>query len=190
MIEGSIAGLAAGVVAQGIVAGVPAINPSKKINVYKNGVLVDSALVDAVVLKDTFIGSRAVWEAERITQIVVTRGEAHNIGISSIAGNLAPITAQENRGLAIAVGRGTTQLQVPIAPGLIENVHIKNYRYIQIEEVVEVSAPCIIALDGEREVEVQASDTVQLKLTFEGPNVINVAEALRIAVAKGYNRQN
>lgn len=188
MIEGTIAGLAAGAVAQGIVAGPPAINPSKKLIIYKNGSPVDIALVDAVVLKDTFIGSRAIWDAERITQIVVTRGEAHNMGISSIAGNLAPVTAQDNRGMAIVAGKGNIQVQAPLAPGLMEKVSIKEYREIQIGEVVAVTTPCMIALDGEREVEARPDDHVQIKLTFEGPKVINVDEALRVAVAKGYSK--
>ncbi|MDR3589232.1 MAG: NAD(+)/NADH kinase [Negativicutes bacterium] len=189
MIEGSIAGLAAGVIARGIVAGPPVVSPSKKLVVYKNGIPVDIALVDAVVLKDNFIGSRAIWEVERITQIVATRGEAHNIGISAIVGNLAPITPQDKNGMAIDIGAGCVQVRVPIAPGLIESVQIKKHSYVPIDGVVEVTtAPCVIALDGEREVEIGAGDRAQIKLTFEGPIVVNVEEALRAAVVKGYSR--
>ncbi|MEN6463282.1 MAG: NAD(+)/NADH kinase, partial [Syntrophomonas sp.] len=58
MVEGTIAGLAAGVVAQGFVQDFPGIYTSKRLVIYKNGVEVDHALVDAVVLADAFIGSR------------------------------------------------------------------------------------------------------------------------------------
>lgn len=188
MVEGTIAGLAAGVVAGKVVDGPPAVNRCKKLVVYKNGVPVDSALVDAVVLTDNFIGARAIWDAARITQLVVTRGEAHNIGISSIAGNLAPVGALERRGLAVDIGDGPIRLFAPIAPGLIESVKVKHYRYVEIGEVVDVTAtPCIIALDGEREVEIGEGDTAQIQLTFDGPNIVNVEEALRQAVAKGYS---
>ena len=188
MVEGTIAGLAAGIVAKGLVCGPPAINTSKKIMIYKNGIAVDCALIDAVILKDTFIGSRAVWDVERIKQIVVTRGEAHNIGISSIAGNLVPVTAHEDRGVSIKLGDGNIRVQAPIAPGLFEPVAVQSYEYINIGQVLDVeSIPCVIALDGEREVEVREGDTAQLRLTFDGPKVINVEETLRQAVAKGFS---
>ena len=125
MVEGTTAGLAAGVVAGGLVSGPPAILPSKKLIIYKNGLPVDVALVDAVVLIDDFIGSRAVWDAERIRQIIVTRGQAHNIGISSIAGNLEPVGKNEERGLAVRTGRGNPNVIAPIAPGLIQPVTVR-----------------------------------------------------------------
>ncbi len=188
MIEGSIAGLAAGAIADGIVAGPPVVNPSKKLVVYKNGIPVDIALVDAVVLQDNFIGSRAIWDVDRIKQIAVTRGEAHNIGISAIVGNLAPVTVRDCHGMALDIGNGDIQVRVPIAPGLIEMVHIKKYRTLPIDGVVEVTAaPCVIALDGEREVEIGENDRAQIKLTFDGPHVVDVEATLRAAVAKGYS---
>ncbi|CQR73498.1 ATP-NAD kinase [Sporomusa ovata DSM 2662] len=190
MIESTIAGLAAGVVAQGFVTGAPAINPSKKLIIYKNGEPVDIALVDAVVLNDSFIGSRAVWNAERIIKIVVTRGEPHNIGIASIAGNLAPVTPYDDLGLVIEIGPGNIEVRAPIAPGLNEKVPVRNYHYINVDEVIEVTAPCVIALDGEREVEVRPGDDAQIKLTFDGPKVIKAEEVLRAAVAKGYSYRN
>ncbi|HWR38435.1 MAG TPA: NAD(+)/NADH kinase [Patescibacteria group bacterium] len=190
MMESTIAGLVAGVVALGLVAGKPAINPSKKLTVYKNGEAVDIALVDAVVLEDTFVGSRAVWDMRQIKQIIVTRGEPHNIGISSIVGNLAPVTAYDDLGVVLEVGPGNLQVRAPIAPGLVENVPVRNYRYLQVGEVVDVDAPCVIALDGEREVEVRRGESVQVQLTFDGPNVIRAKDALRMAVARGYSYKN
>lgn len=189
-IEGTIAGLAAAVVARGLVAGAPAVIPSKKLVILKDGQPVDIALVDAVVLQDAFIGSRAVWETGQIRRIVVTRGEPHNIGISAIAGQLAPVLPAEARGLDIVVGAGgSIKVRAPIAPGLIEPVAVQNYRYIGLAEVVDVPAPCIIALDGEREVQVRENEKVQIKLTFDGPQVIDAAVALRLAVAGGYGIQ-
>lgn len=185
MIEGTIAGLAAGAVACGISCGLPAVNPTKKLVVYKDGNPVDIALIDAVVMKDSFIGSRAVWDMNRVTQIIVTRGEAHNIGMSAIAGNLAPVGISEKRGLAIELGPGGTQVLAPIAPGIIEWVPVNNYRYLNVGATIAInSSPCIIALDGEREVEVAKGETASIKLTLEGPRVVNVEAALREAAAK------
>jgi predicted polyphosphate/ATP-dependent NAD kinase len=189
MVEGTIAGLAAGVVAGGRFCGPKAIHSTKKLIINKNGVPVDIALIDAVVLKDIFIGSRAVWDAERIRQAVVTRGEAHNIGISSIAGNLEPVGIMEERGLAMEFGDCEVNLMAPIAPGLIQPVRVKNYRSLEIdEEVAVIEVPSIIALDGEREVEVKEGEEASIKLTFDGPRVVDIKSALREAVAMGYSR--
>ena len=191
MIEGTIAGLAAAIIARGIVSGPPAVRPSKKIVIYKNGEPVDIALVDAVVLRDNFIGSRAVWDVERISQIVVTRGEPHNIGISSIAGHLAPVTPGESAGMSIVLGAGPLTVRAPIAPGLIADVRIREYHSIVIGATVEVTAtPCVIALDGEREVEVGKGDRAHIQLTFDGPQVVDVEQTLLAAVAQGYSRKN
>lgn len=188
MIEGSIAGLAAGAVAQGFVCGAPAVVPSKKLVIYKNGAPVDIALVDAVVLRDNFIGSRAIWDVARISQIAVTRGEAHNIGISAIVGNLSPVTPAEPRGMVVEIGRSSEAVRVPIAPGLVEQVGIRQCREIPVGAMVDVlAAPCVIALDGEREVEIGENDRAQIQLTFDGPRVVNVEETLRLAVAAGYS---
>jgi len=189
MVEGTIAGLAGGVVAQGIVRGFPAVQPSKRLIVYKNGEVIDSALIDVVILKDEFIGSRAVWDVERIVQVLVTQGEPHNIGISSIAGNLQPISAQENCGLTIDFAPNGTLVRAPIAPGLIELVQVNGYRRIMMGELVALrEAPCVIALDGEREIEVQENDVVFIQLAFDGPQVVNIKSALHEAVGAGYSR--
>lgn len=188
MLEGTTAGLAAGVVACGLVD-YPAIHPTKKLVVLKNGIPTDIALIDAVVLKDIFIGSRAIWDEDRIVQVVVTRGEPDNIGISSIAGNLQPISITDEKGMLIDIGPGKTSIIVPIAPGLIRPIAVSDFKILAIGEEVQVTnGPLVIALDGEREVEVGEGDKVSIKLTFDGPNVVDVRLALRQAVAKGYSQ--
>lgn len=190
LVEGTIAGLAAAVVANKTVFGLPAISPSKKLNIYKNGQLVDIAIVDAVLLNDTFIGSRAVWDSTKIRRIVVTRGEPHNIGISSITGNIAPVSPHEARGVDLEVGPGECKVRAPIAPGLLEHIPVKAYRYIDIGDVIEVNEACVIALDGEREVEIREGEQAKIELTFDGPTVIDPAAALKAAVAQGYSSVN
>ncbi len=187
MLEGTTAGLAAGVVARGLVTGPPCIHPTKKLVIYKNEKPVDLALIDAVVLKDIFIGSRAIWDPERIKQLVVTRGEPHNIGISSIAGNLAPIQILEERGLVVEIGEGGLIIKAPIAPGLIEDVKIKNHKSVEIGEEIEVKeVPCVIALDGEREVEIREGEKAFIRLTFDGPRVVDVKSTLREAAIREF----
>jgi len=188
MLEGTVAGLAAGVVARGL-ADFPAVHPTKKLVILKNGTPIDIALIDAVVLKDIFIGSRAIWDEERIRQVVVTRGEPDNIGISSIAGNLQPIGITEEKGMVIDIGPGKTSLIVAIAPGLIRPIAVADFRILGIGDELKIkNGPFVIALDGEREVEVGEGEEVSIKLTFDGPRVVDPRLALRQAVAKGYSQ--
>lgn len=185
MVEGTTAGLAAGVVACGVVGGPPAVRPSKKLIVYRDGCPLDIALVDAVILADNFIGSRAIWESERIRQVVTTRGEPHNMGISSIGGNLLPIGAQEKRGLCLTFGARRLTVLAPVAPGLVVPIVVEGFRPVAVGETVAVAAgPGIIALDGEREIEVRAADKLAIKLTFDGPAVVDIQAALSGAAAK------
>lgn len=189
MVEGTIAGLAAGAVAQGLVSDFPGIHASKRLVIYKNGAEVDHALVDAVILSDAFIGSRAVWDEERIKLVVVTRGEPDTIGISSIAGNIESVGVASRKGMVIEIGPGNMKVMAPIAPGLIKPIDIANYRLLEIgEEILVTVGRCVIALDGEREVEVAENDDVKIKLTFDGPRVVDVNLALKDAVANGYSK--
>jgi len=189
MVEGTIAGLAAGAVAGGKAGGPEVLRPSKMLAVYKNGEPVDIALIDAVVLKDKFIGSRAMWEVDSLRQAVVTRGEAHNIGIASIVGNLAPVGVTDKRGMVLEFDPARKDVMAPIAPGLIVPVGISSFRPLELGGRVEVEhRPCIIALDGEREVELKENDQAYIELTFEGPRVVDVKAALKMAVDNNYSR--
>lgn len=186
MIEGTIAGLVAGVTARGMISDENIIR-TKKLHILQDDTEINTALIDAVVLNDVFIGSRAIWDEEHLEQIIVTRGEPDTIGISSIAGNLEPIDIKEERGLYINVGPGKITVSAPIAPGLFRPVPIKDYHVITLlEKVPVIDGPCIIALDGEREVEVGEGDRYYIQLKADGPRVVDTRRALREAVKRGY----
>ncbi len=185
MLEGTVVGLAAGVVACGLAGGPGVVRRTKKLVIAKNGRDADIALVDAVVIDDPFIGSRAIWDVAKIRQIVVTRGQPHNIGISAIAGHLDPVGAYEPRGLAVDCGPGAGAVLAPIAPGVIVPVGCRSFRAIAADEEVPVRhSPCVIALDGEREVEIRAGDKAAIRLTLAGPAVIDARAAMAEASAR------
>lgn len=190
MLEGTIAGLAAGVVARGLAGGETVVRRTKKLLVAKDGAPADIALVDAVVLDGSFIGSRAIWDIDPIRQIVLTRCEPHAIGISAIGGQLAPVGPYDDRGLAIELGdAAAAAVLAPIAPGVVAPVRYRSYRILAIGEHVPVAhTPCVIALDGEREIEIRAGETAAISLTFDGPLVVEVRAALAVAAAAGVFR--
>lgn len=185
MIEGTVAGLAAGLVAQKIVSNERHTTRLKKLHIIKNGEWIDVALVDAVVTDDLFVGARALWDVSTIKQVITTRGEPYNIGMSSIVGSLHPISISDNQGFHLKMGEGGLRVRAPIAPGLVMGIEVLDFGVLNINDKVEVSyKPSMVALDGEREVEVYDKDFVEVKLCKDGPLIVDIERVLGEAVKK------
>ncbi len=187
MVEGTTAGLAAGILAQGIVDQAKFVYPAKRLNIFKNGQLIDLALIDAVVLDEAFLGSKAIWDLSRVKAIITVQGHPSNIGMASIGGSFHPIRADEDRGLYLRIGQGNIKVKAAFAPGMITEVGIEKFRILNMDERVEVTdKPSILALDGERELIVGLKDTVEIELCRQGPRVVKIMEILEEAVRKGF----
>ena len=187
MIEGSIAGLVAGVVASQIVQWDHVVRPTKRLEVEKNGQFFDIALIDAAVFDGLFLGSRAIWDISKIKEIVLTRADPSHIGLSFIGGCLYPDGLNEGQGIYVKVGSGDREIMAPIAPGLIIRVDIESFRLIDLNQMIEVKQrPSVLALDGEREVEVGKEDCISIRLTKEGPWLIDIKGALEEAARRGF----
>ncbi len=186
MVEGTTAGLAAALVATGQISWEAAADRMKRISIVLNGQEIDLALVDAVVLREQFVGSRAIWDEEKIIKFVATRGEAFNIGIASIVGGLYPLSPQDPNGIVVELGKGETKVLATLGPGLIMPISISDYRILNFDDKVIVKKEtCVIAVDGEREIEVGPKDTVVLQLKADGPLVVNVKKTLDMAARQG-----
>ncbi len=188
MMEGTVAGLAAGLVATGI-APAEVARHAKRLEILNEGKLVDVALVDVAVSRDVFIGARAIWEPSRLQHLVLARAGLHYIGLSSVGGALYPEGLADGQGLYIEMGEGPQTVLAPIAPGLIERVGIASHRLLGVGEAVELTlSACTLALDGEREIEVGRPRRVAIRLSRQGPRVVDVPKALAAAAAKGFFR--
>lgn len=186
MVEGTVAGLTAGLVATGKVGRDSALNRMKKVSILVNDQEVDIALVDAVVLDEQFVGSRAIWDVGKLRQIVATRGDLTNIGIASIIGALNPLSPADSQGISIDLGPGGRKVLAAIGPGLIKPVQVAGYRLLNPGDKVEVKkVPCLIAVDGEREVEIRAGDRAELQIQSAGPWVVDISAALNQAARLG-----
>jgi len=189
MTEGTTAGMAAGILARKVVDERKVITTMKKLKLLSEGKELDLALIDAVMVTESFIGARALWDLKSVKQIFLTRAELGSIGFSSIGAVLRPVKTQDRYGLMIKLGSGGEKVQAPIAPGLIEEVEVKSYRLLEPgEKVLLTPSASIIALDGEREIEVNASDHFELSLSMDGPKVADITEILREAKKKGFFR--
>lgn len=177
MVEGTVAGLGAGLVATGAVATAAVSRRSKRVEV-RAGTVGDFALVDAAACRDPFRGAAAVWDVARVRALVLARAEPWAVGLSSIGGRLHPVAADDPGGLYIELGgRSGRQVHAVLAPGLTADVVVSEYRVLQPgEEVTLDAAGGTIALDGERELQVDGSATASV--TRSGPVVVDVRRAL------------
>ena len=185
-LESTLAGLAAGYYAARRLSWEEFTLPTKRLNLYRNGAFEDVALVDVAVCDYQFIGARALWEVPRLKEIFLTQGQPTNIGLASLGGMVHPIRAQEDGGLYLQLGENGRSITAPIAPGLVVPVGIRSHRLMQAGARVPISfTPSILALDGEREIVVNAGDQWEIELSWDGPRVLNIEKVMDAARGAG-----
>ncbi len=184
MVEGTIAGLAAGVVASGQVEAKSVCRRAPILEVLRDGESIDLALVDIVITDDLYAGVRAVWEVERIKEIFLARSRPSAIGFSSVGGILCPLPSDSRLGVHVEIGPGLNTIRTPIAPGRICRLPIAGYRTFKaLEEIPIERRQGMIALDGEKEIVLKASEKFAVRLNPEGPLVVDIEKALAAACA-------
>ncbi|MGH2542886.1 MAG: ATP-NAD kinase family protein, partial [Ardenticatenaceae bacterium] len=186
MVEGTLAGLAAGLIARDLVDLSKAATVSKRLEIYVNDALADIALVDLAISKERFVGARAIWDMETIHEVFLTRAEPASIGLSSIGAQLQPVSMSDEQGIYLKIGAGGPVVTAPVAPGMVIPVELEEWHVIEIGEKIEVRLKlCTIALDGERTFTVLPSHEAFVTLSMDGPPVVSVEAALREAAIKG-----
>ena len=198
MIEGTLAGLAAGLVVQGELDLSRVTVVSKMLEIYIDGQYQDMALVDVALSRERFVATRAIWDMSTIYEVFLTRAEPSSIGLSSIGARLQPLSSEEEGGLyyrladsdgAVAANRNPdTSIKVlaPIAPGMISTVPISDWRLLVEGERVPVEPRfCTIALDGERSISVTPEHKVEIGISRTGPPVVQVELVLETAAKLG-----
>jgi hypothetical protein len=201
MIEGTLAGLAAGLVVQGNLDLSRVTVVSKMLEIYIDGQYQDMALVDVALSRERFVATRAIWDMSTIYEVFLTRAEPSSIGLSSIGGRLQPLSLEEEGGLyyrladsvgTVAANRDPdTSIKVlaPIAPGMISTVPVADWRLLEEGERVPVEPRfCTIALDGERSISVTPDHKVEVGITRTGPPVVQVELVLETAATLGLFR--
>ncbi len=184
MMEGTIAGLAAGSIASGNVDPAEATTRHTRLEVYFDGRLRDIALVDLAVSRERFVGARAIWDIATLHELFLTRSEPVSIGLSAIGARLRQVSPQEGRGLYIRLGKGRTVVNAPVAPGLVQDIEIAEWKTIETGEPAGVRVrlrPSTIALDGERSFSLNSQSDVEVRLSADGPRVVEPGKALEIA---------
>ena len=181
-IEATVAGLAAGAVAHGRMPLETLAYRHKWLEISIDGRSAERALVDVAVIKGNYVGARAVWSAEGLIELVVTRADPATIGMSAIAGVLRPIDAREPLGLAVSLKpQATRQILALLGPGLTAAVGIQSMRELAIGDELElrITEPVVVALDGEREFSLTRGQHLVVRLREDGPWIVDSQQVMR-----------
>jgi ATP-NAD kinase N-terminal domain len=183
MVDGTVAGLAAGLVATGTVAADRVSRRVKRVEVQAAGTA-DFALVDAAACTDPFVGTRAIWDAGRVRALVLTRAAPWSVGLSAIGGGLRPLGPDEPMGLYVELGDGP-RVTAAVAPGVVARVPVRRWRLLELGEPVTFAADegATVALDGERELAVDGAATAAV--TRNGPRLVDIRATLQAAAGNG-----
>jgi predicted polyphosphate/ATP-dependent NAD kinase len=183
--EGTTAGYAAGLLATGRVALETACWRSKVLQVYRDGRLVDLALVDLAVSRNVMIGARAIWQMADLTELFLTRAQPWSIGLSAIGGVIQYVPAEGHSGLHLVFGPGGRRVRAPIGPGLFSEISVlEKYSLTQgVQVQLNFTRPATLAFDGERDLTAQPGDCFTVELSPNGPWVLDPPRALIAAVA-------
>lgn len=183
MAESTMLGLAAGLFTKFSPAErIKVKRPIKCIKIIKDAKVVDLALIDAVIVNESYIGSRALWHPEHLEELFVTRSTSHDIGMVSIAGRLAEVKETEEGGIFLRIGENGKLVKAAIAPGVIKNIPIAEWRRIKQEETITLKPKRrIIALDGERELVVKKTEKLSMQLSYSSVDFLVYEDVLKLA---------
>ena len=216
MTEGTLAGLAAGLVARGSLEPEWVTVVSKTLAVYVDGEYRDLALVDVALSRERFVATRAIWDLETLYEVFLTRAEPAGLGLSSVGARLQPVSLNDAGGLHYVLGHNggaggnepgerrenqpaggndraaaaaIATVLAPIAPGMVPAVPIAQWRRLPEGERVAVERRhSAIALDGERAFTVTPEQQVEISVQRNGPPVVQVERALTLAAEQGLFR--
>jgi len=172
----------------------PQYTPTSTVKIYeineKNGVKnegekPDIALIDAVVTRNQFIGSRALLDGDAIERILLTRADPVAVGMTSVGGLIRPLDQEEDAGLHLVLGKkGKHRVHAPIAPGLFATLNVKKVATVSFDDEIEFKGPCVLAFDGEREREIKNDQVVRMRVSRNGPSVLDIDKTMRLAACR------
>jgi predicted polyphosphate/ATP-dependent NAD kinase len=191
-VDGTTAGVAAALVANGAVDLEAVCRPAKRITIeiddpihlndpVRSAIVYESALVEAALINTAFVGARAVNDPSSIRWVVACIANPASTGLASIAGRVHPVGRDEAGGVVILLGAGHRQVRVPLAPGTFSTLSIESVQPIALSTPVSLRGGGVLAFDGERTVPVSAEARITVSIGRAGPRMIDVDETLAIA---------
>jgi predicted polyphosphate/ATP-dependent NAD kinase len=188
LVEGTVAGMAAAMIASGRYDLSKITRKDKRIEIYKNEELIDIALVDAVITSNPVQGSKAIWNTEDISKIIVSRAHPASIGFSSIAGCKRIVRVEDDFGMCVDLSEKKHKILAPIAAGIVKPVTMGDEVIISLDEdfAYETNARGTIALDGEREITFKPEEKFIFRITRNGPLRVDIRKTVELAHKEGF----
>ncbi|MDE0368443.1 MAG: NAD(+)/NADH kinase [Gammaproteobacteria bacterium] len=185
LLEGTVAGAAAGLIAAGRIRLDEVARQQKLIRVEVEGERGDLALIDAVLSRERFIGARALLAPELLDSALLTCADPAAVGVTSIGGLLHSVSRDDDCGLRLVFGPGGHTVQAPIAPGLYRQVAVSDHGTVPFGERVEIAGQGVLAFDGERDRTLKAGQKARMFVECSGPHVVDVWKTLELAAERG-----
>ena len=188
MVEGTLVGMAAAAIATSTVTLEEGCERAPRLELLdRDNKVVDIALVDLVVVDASATAARAVWEADRIKEVYLAVARPTSIGLSSIGGQLHPLEPGCGQGLQVMLGEGDTVVTAPIAPGMLSELSVRSWGEFGPDRELSIEfTPCVIALDGEREVVLGQDAAYRVRICRRGPLVVDIERTLKLAAQRQF----
>jgi hypothetical protein len=191
-VEGTIAGMAAGLFARGLIPESVAVRATKRLEVERAGALIEAALVDVAVSTAPFLGAKAITDVASLSRLWLTQAVPGSIGLAAIGAHLSPLSPRAEGALLLDLAGAVTEtgcerVLAPIAPGQIARVAVCAWRRLAMDEPVAITAlACVLALDGERTLRLGAEEPpATVRATWAGPRLLDARAILHDAARHG-----
>ena len=189
-VEPTVAGIAAGLLATGVVASDAAmLRPAKVVRVQMPDGVDELALIDAVAVADPWVGSLELFEPDTMRVAVLTRADPAAIGFSAVGGLLVPCSPDDERGVLVRFctpdARAPVLLHAPTAPGHYAAIGIYECRSLHLGDAVSVPGPVLLAFDGERKRRLHEGEVASMVVRRDGPRVVDVRSVMAAAARLG-----
>ncbi|MEJ6669657.1 MAG: NAD(+)/NADH kinase [Pseudomonadales bacterium] len=185
MIEASLAGAAAGLIASGQLAKQTITTRCKRIHIRAiegQTEIHDIALIDAVVLHNDSLGSLLPFQGDRLGTLLLTRAEPTSVGLSPIGGYLRPSGHQDDFGVLVQCGSpADCRVRVPISPGLWQDVLVQHHEAVAFGSELSLSGEGILAYDGDRTHNLANLTDCRMTVQRDGPWIIEPDRVLQCA---------
>ena len=180
-IEGTLAGMAVGLLALHPQLRREGVHLRPALVVSVDGEEADRALVDVACLRGTALGSKAVWDWRPLQRVAAVWPRADVTGLSGLVGALYP---DAPRAAWVEVGAGP-KVTVALAPGLLESVPVRAGGAMEIGVPITLGeGPAVVALDGERTVAVRRG-AVTAEVRPDGASLVDTGRVMAAAARAG-----
>tara|TARA_A100001037_G_scaffold84874_3_gene77017 strand:- start:16158 stop:17141 length:984 start_codon:yes stop_codon:yes gene_type:complete len=183
MVDPTVAGTAAGLIAANKLKIEEVARQAKVIHVELPNGTKDLALVDVVLVSERLTGSRAVIKSDSIKRVIAAIANPASIGLASIAGRSHPVYFDDDMAVSVSCDpHSTKRVTSPIMPGSVSDVGITEIKQIELGDTFSFKGPGVLAFDGERDF-VLGEEEVKITVLRNGPRVIDPNYAIQTAAA-------